>query len=88
MPPSDQTAPVGAAVGSGVELPKATPDRATATPHRAADGSVDGPGRAVDGSVEGRAVDSSVEGSVRRLTDYSCIDDRRTNVSLVTLRTR
>ena len=33
MPPSDLTAPVGAAVGSGVELPKTTPDRATATPH-------------------------------------------------------
>ena len=31
MPPSDLTAPVGAAVGSGVELPKTTPNRATAT---------------------------------------------------------
>ena len=33
MPPSDPTAPVGAAVGSGVELPTPTPNRATATPH-------------------------------------------------------
>ena len=33
MPPSDLTAPVGAAVGSGVELPTPTPNRATATPH-------------------------------------------------------
>ena len=32
MPPSDPTALVGAAVGSGVELPTPTPNRATATP--------------------------------------------------------
>ena len=33
MPPSDSTALVGAAVGSGVDLRKTTPNRATSTPH-------------------------------------------------------
>ena len=33
MTPSDSTALVGAAVGSGVELLKTTPNRATSTPH-------------------------------------------------------